>query len=305
MEGKIFDTIIVGASFAGRSAALTLCRVRRSVLMIDSGAPRNKDVHHFHNFIGMDGEDPQHLWNQSDKELRAYPTFSALDDCVANIRKDNTGIFEIITSNNRHIKSNSVLLSSGVTDFLPDIPGLKACWGISAWHCPFCHGYEFRDEAIAICPKDEEEALHMANIIARLTGIAIIFNENANDWPGETKKIIENYGFEIVPGQPAILHHSGGHLSEIETSTGKNYHVSAFYLLPELRVALPFAAELALNYDEHKLIERNPGGLTNVEGVYVAGDICEPIHQAVVAAASGVQTAIAINGALMQREMMK
>src|SRR6187402_1254032 len=151
-----YDCIIAGGSFAGLSAALSLGRAVRKVLIIDNDTPCNKEVQASYNFLGQDGKSPRRLRDDAREELSRYNTVqSMMQTVVTNITRNKNG-FSVHVNTGEQFTCSKVLLATGVQDVLPEIPGFAECWGNTIIHCPFCHGYEMRDQLTAIMANGTE-----------------------------------------------------------------------------------------------------------------------------------------------------
>lgn len=154
MEQKHFEVIIIGGSYSGLSAAMSLGRSLRQVLVIDSGLPCNRQTPHSHNFITQDGEKPAVISAKAKLQVDIYKTVQFYNGLAVKALKTESG-FEIETESGVVFTSRKVLFATGVKDLLPEIEGFAACWGISVLHCPYCHGYEVKNEKTAIIANGE------------------------------------------------------------------------------------------------------------------------------------------------------
>src|SRR5690606_19696546 len=148
-ENKVFDVIIIGGSYAGLSAALALGRSLRHVLIIDSGAPCNRQTPHSHNFLTHDGEPPARIATQARDEVLRYDTVRFVQDTATEAVSQEHG-FAVTTASGDRYTAQKLLFATGVRDLMPDIPGFADCWGISILHCPYCHGYEVRGRTTGV-----------------------------------------------------------------------------------------------------------------------------------------------------------
>ena len=162
-----FEVIIVGGSYSGLSAAMSLGRSLRQVLVIDSGLPCNRQTPHSHNFITQDGEVPAVISAKAKLQVDFYKTVQFFNGLAIQAIKTNDG-FEIKTDSGEAFTSKKVLFATGVKDLLPEIKGLAECWGISVLHCPYCHGYEVKTEKTAIIANGEM-AFEYAKLISNWT----------------------------------------------------------------------------------------------------------------------------------------
>ena len=156
----MLDTIIVGGSAAGLTAALYLGRFRRKVLIIDSQKPANRFSHAAHNFFTRDGTPPSELLSIGREQLQKYETVKIQEGEVTHIASDQQG-FTVTLADGSRQSTRKILLATGLKDTLPAIPGLQELWGTSVLHCPYCDGWEQRDKPVAIYGKGEQ-ALHVA-----------------------------------------------------------------------------------------------------------------------------------------------
>src|SRR5690348_8645980 len=150
-----FDVIIIGGSFAGLSAAMSLGRALRNVLIIDNGLPCNRQTPHSHNFITQDGKTPTEIATLAREQVSQYNTIKFRSGAVHKaLKKGNT--FEVITKTDELFYSKKLIIATGLRDIMPDINGFEECWGISVIHCPYCHGYEVRNEKTGILANGDQ-----------------------------------------------------------------------------------------------------------------------------------------------------
>ena len=149
-EKEFFDVIIIGGSYAGLSAALSLGRSGRSVLIIDSGEPCNSKTPHSHNFLTHDGSRPVMINRIAREQVVCYPTVYFMEGLATDVKESDIG-FEVFTKKKQVFKTRKVLFATGVKDTIPITPGFEDCWGISILHCPYCHGYEVKNKRLGVC----------------------------------------------------------------------------------------------------------------------------------------------------------
>ena len=149
MDNAVVDVAIIGGSYAGLSAALALGRARRQVVVLDSGRPCNRQTPQSHNFLTQDGSTPAALAATARAQVLAYPTVQIRDEAAVAATGENND-FTIITASGAVVRARKLLFASGIRDIMPDLPGFAESWGISAIHCPYCHGYEYRDQPTGI-----------------------------------------------------------------------------------------------------------------------------------------------------------
>jgi thioredoxin reductase len=182
-ENKDFEVIIIGGSYAGLSAAMSLGRSQRRVLVIDSGLPCNRQTPHSHNFLTQDGERPDVIAAKAKEQLKKYSTVTFLDGLAVSGKKIENG-FAIITQAGEEFTTRKLVFASGIKDKMPAIKGFAECWGISVVHCPYCHGYELRHQKTGLLANGKK-AVHLASLINNLTDNLTILISGKADFETE------------------------------------------------------------------------------------------------------------------------
>ncbi|WP_198147357.1 NAD(P)/FAD-dependent oxidoreductase [Gilvimarinus polysaccharolyticus] len=141
------EIVIIGGSFAGLSAAMQLVRGRRNVVVVDANSPRNRFSKESHGIFCLDGKTPAEIRATALAQLQSYPTFRLVEDSAVDVAQTTDGFLVTLASGNQH-HAQKLILATGITDQLPDIPGVKEHWGKSVIHCPYCHGYELQDRVL-------------------------------------------------------------------------------------------------------------------------------------------------------------
>ncbi|WP_157016613.1 NAD(P)/FAD-dependent oxidoreductase [Mesorhizobium xinjiangense] len=293
-----FDTIIVGGSFAGLSAALYLARARRSVLVLDTGAPRNRFAAASHGFFAQDGSDPKAMLEIMRAQVAAYPTVQFRDLKALNAtRKEDR--FRVTLENGGAVTGAKLLLAFGVSDILPDLPGLAERWGRTVIHCPYCHGYEFNDERFGVLNLSPMSA-HQATLIPEW-GPTTFFLNGGTIEPDVAAKLDER-GVTIEPEPVDCLVGEGTSLSAIRLRNGVEQPIDALFVGPRNRFNSDIAERLGCAVEEGPLgsvVTVDEMKATNVAGVYAAGDITRMGHTITFACADGVMAALAIHRSLV------
>jgi len=191
-----FDVIIVGGSYAGLSAAMALERSLHNVLIIDSGLPCNRQTPQSHNFITYDGETPAVIAEKARIQVLNYPTVRLHNGFAASGRKTDTG-FIIETLEGLEFIAKKLIFATGITDIMPDIKGFEQCWGISIIHCPYCHGYEFRNQKTAIMVNGER-ALHLASLVHNLSNDVNIITSGKAVFTGEQRNKFQMHNIPVT-----------------------------------------------------------------------------------------------------------
>ena len=297
MEQKHFEVIIVGGSYSGLSAAMSLGRSLRQVLVIDSGLPCNRQTPHSHNFITQDGEVPAVISAKAKLQVDFYKTVQFFNGLAVQATKTKEG-FEIKTDSGETFTSKKVLFATGVKDLLPEIKGLAECWGISVLHCPYCHGYEVKTEKTAIIANGEM-AFEYAKLISNWTKDLRLLTNGKSTLIWEQKEILQKRQIEIIEEEIESLEHKNGNIKQVIFKNKSNAAVKAIYFRPpfEQHCALPSA--LGCELTEQGLIKVDMMQKTTIPGVYASGDCVIQARSVAMAVSSG-----SFAGASMNKELI-
>ena len=292
------DVIIVGGSFAGLSAAMQLARAGRTVCVIDSGKPRNRFASASHGFFGQDGAAPYAMIENARAKLKAYPTVSFIDASAFDARR--RGEIFLVQTELGEMAGQKLLLAFGLVDELPGIPGLRERWGRTVLHCPYCHGYEFKGQRLGVLHVGPSSA-HQALLISDWGPTTLFLNgHEAPD--AETCRQLEQRGVTLEPAEIAGLEGDDTELRALRLANGSRIPVAALYLGSRTRMASPIAEQLGCAFKDGMLgpiIATDEMKQTSVAGVYAAGDITRPMHNATFASADGVMAGAAMHRALI------
>ena len=303
-----YDVVIVGGGPAGLSAATALARSRRSVLVLDSGQPRNAAAGHLHNFLSRDDSSPLELVALGRKEVESFGgTVESVEVGVVS-RVDDA--FEVTTATGRTTRARRVLITSGLEDRLPDIPGVAERWGRDVLHCPYCHGYEVRDQAVGILAVGPL-AGHAAGLWRQLTDRVTVFRHDDDELDRETAQRLDALGVPVVDGRVVGLVVEADRLTGIRLESGKVVAVDAAVVSPRAGARAAFLEELGLETVEIEMMGRvvatrldaDPFGRTAVPGVWAAGSVVEPMAQLMASAASGLMAGAQINADLVEADL--
>lgn len=292
-----FDAIIVGGSFAGLSAALYLARARRSVLVLDTGLPRNRFASASHGFFAQDGNDPRAMLETMRGQVAAYPTVQFRDLKAMAAAHEESG-FRLTLENGEAVTGARLLLAFGVSDVLPELPGLTERWGKTVIHCPYCHGYEFSGKRLGVLNLSPM-SVHQATLIPEW-GPTTFFLNGGTIEPELAAKLDER-GVTIQPEPVESLVGEGTSLSAVRLCNGAEQPIDALFIGPRNRFNSDIGEELGCVVEEGPLgsmITVDEMKATNVAGVYAAGDITRMGHTVTFACADGVMAALAIHRSL-------
>jgi len=294
-----YDAIVVGGSFAGLSTALYIARACRSVCVIDGGKPRNRFAPASHGFFGQDGSDPARMIADARAQLQRYPRARTLAGEAVAAAAVSRG-FEVTLTSGERLSATKLVLAFGLSDELPQVPGLAERWGRSVLHCPYCHGFEFAGQRLGVL-QTMPMSTHQALLIADWGPTTLYLNGGAMPDP-ETQAKLTRRGVAIEPAPIVGLHGEGAALSSLRLADGRDAAVDALYLAPRTRLNSPLADQLGCAIDEGPLgpiIRTDAAKLTTVPGVYAAGDIARAPHSVTWAAADGVTAAVSLHQALV------
>jgi thioredoxin reductase len=298
-----WDVVIIGGGPAGLSAALSLGRVRRSVLVIDAGEPRNAPAARAgaHGILGREGISPLELLRLGREEVLAYGVRVA-DARVADARRDGDG-FSVVTQNGERARSRRVLVTTGLTDHLPDVPGLAERWGRDVLHCVYCHGWEVRDTAIGVLG-----SFHQALLFRQMSRDVTLFRHTGTELSDEQWEQLAGLGVAVADGEVTGLRiDDDDRLAGVRLDSGKIVPVRSLVVAPRFVARAGFLDGLGLVVVEHpsgtgEQVRVDPSGFTGVEGVWAAGNVADVFAGVPAAAAAGVTAAAAMHMDLLMAD---
>jgi len=299
-DTKHFDVIIIGGSYSGLAAGMALGRALRQVLIIDSGKPCNRQTPHSHNFITQDGKTPKEIASLAKLQVERYGTVEFFAGLATKGVKTENG-FEIETASGETFSAKKIIFATGIRDIVPDIEGFAACWGISVLHCPYCHGYEVRNEKTGILGNGDY-GFEFSNLISNWTKDLTLFTNGTSTLTTEQTGKIEKHHIRTVEKVIRKLDHENGHLQNIVFMDGTTFSVRALYtLLPfEQHCLIPEAMGCELN-DKGYLIA-DTFQKTNIHGIFASGDNTTPVRTVANAVAMGTLTGMMANKEIIFEE---
>ena len=289
-----YDVAIVGGGPAGLSAALVLGRMRRRVLVCDTGRPANAVSHGVGGLLTRDGTPPAELRAIAREEVARYPTVEFRDAEVTAARALDPG-FELETSGGR-VAARKLLLTHGLDYRRPDVPGLGELWGERVFHCPYCHGWEVRDLRVAVLATTPRVA-HQTLLLRSLTEDLVVLENGSGEPDAEGRAGLERAGVEILPGPVARVEGDGAAIA-IQLEGREPLVRDALFIQPDLTQACDLALELGAELSGPALVATDPTGATDVPGLRVAGDAANAPQSVAVAIGSGSAAAAMLNAEL-------
>ncbi|TCO21204.1 thioredoxin reductase (NADPH) [Kribbella steppae] len=303
---KTYDVIVVGGGAAGLSGALALVRSRRSVLVVDDGTPRNAPAEAVHNFLTRDGVPPAELYAIGRQEVAGYGGEFATGTVTA-VRRDE--LFTVELADGTTYQGRRLLVTTGLTDVLPDVRGLAERWGRDVLHCPYCHGWEVRDQAIGILASSGM-ATHQALLFRQMSDDVTLFVHTAPEPTDEQWEQLAARGISVVQGKVEQLEVENDKLTGVQLEGGRVIPRQALAVQTSMRARAAFLTDLGLETVEQEanglvmgtVVPADSMGATAVPGVFVAGNVTDARAQVIPAAAAGLMAAGGINADLIAEE---
>jgi thioredoxin reductase len=292
-----YDVVVVGGGAAGLSSALVLGRARRRIAVVDAGAPRNAPAAHMQGFLSRDGMSPADLLEAGRAEATGYGV-ELIGDTVVAIEPG----FVVRLAGGRALEARRILVSTGVHDELPEIPMVRERWGRDLLHCPYCHGWEVRDQPIGVLGTEPGSVQHA--LLVRQWSDDVAFFVHTYDLTGPEQVQLEARGVQIVHGEVARLAVEDDRLAGVELTDGRVIARTAVFIRPGNRPhADGLLASLGCAVDEAGFVTVDATGRTSVEGVWAAGNVVDPRAQVITAAGAGSAAAIAVNADLVREDV--
>ena len=301
MQSNI-DVVVIGGGAAGLAGAVAFARSRRSVLVIDAGEPRNAPADGVHNFLTREGTPPAELLAIGRAEVTGYGG-QVISGRVSDVSRNAEGKwFTVRLTNGDEVQARRILIASGAADSLPDIPGLAERWGQDVLHCPFCHGWESRDRAIGILGTGPM-AVHATLLWRQISPDVTLFLHTAPPLTPDQAEQLAAVGVPVVEGEVAELVITNDHLSGVRMATGDVIPREIVVAGSVVHAHAEFLAGLGLETTPLEMggqvlathLQAGQFGSTDVPGVWIAGNVAEPMGQVITAAADGLRAGAAIN----------
>lgn len=292
------DAIIIGAGAAGLSAAQMLGRARRSTLVIDSGAPRNRFATHAHGILGHDGVPPSDLYARGRAELEQYGVTVMIGD-VTSVWDDGTHLH--VETTDGTYAARTVILATGITDRLPDIPGLAERWGTTVLHCPYCHGWEVRDQRLGVLVSAPILS-HLAQMVRQWSADVTVFTTDAGFLDSTTRRELHARDVTVIDSPLTSIFGDGTSISTVTTADGATHTIDALFAAGEPLPHDHMMASLDLARADTpfgSFIEAGPDGATSHARVWAAGNVVDPMASVPIAMASGATAGARANASLV------
>jgi thioredoxin reductase len=297
-----YDVAIVGGGPAGLSAAVVLGRSRRRVVLFDDGKPRNYAASGVHCYLGHDGVTPQALRELGRSEAEHYGVELVHAKVLAARRLSASGKtlagFELQTSV-RTVVARTLLLCTGVVDVLPSISGIRDFYGRCVHHCPYCDGWEHRDQRLVAFGASSQAAVKLA-LSLRTWSPHVTACTHGEQLTKDQRESLAGNNVEFREEKIVALRGKGSTLEEVLFDSGPALQCDALFFSSDQFQRSPLPAMLGCETDDEGLILTGKKQSTCVDGLFLAGDADGEVQFAIVAAAEGAVAAVAINHALQE-----
>ncbi len=297
MKTNRYDVVVVGGGAAGLSAALVLGRARRRVAVIDAGEPRNAPAAHMQGFLSRDGMPPSDLLAVARAEILGYGV-EIIDDRVLEITEG----FTLSLAGGRAVTARRLLIATGAIDQLPDIPGARERWGRDFLHCPYCHGWEVRDQPIGVIGTGAG-SVDYAHLLRQWSDDVMFFTHTYPVTDTE-REVLDARGIQVVDGVIERLSVVNDRLDAVQLTDGGTIPRAALFIRPALQGRDDsLVGSLGFEVDQSGLAKVDATGRTTVSGVWAAGNASNPRAQVITAAGEGSAAAIDINNDLVEEDV--
>lgn len=300
-----YGTIIIGGGAAGLSAALTLGRCRRQVLLIDTGDQRNKQSHEAHGFLTRDGIPPQEFQSLARADLQQY-TNVTIKNTMANtmVFNEDTSLFNVRTYDAEEFSARTVILATGLKDIIPNIKNVEQFYGKSVHHCPYCDGWEHADQSIVVYGKTTG-AMELGIKMKTWSQTITVCTDGPHELTIEELERLERNNIPIIETAiTELVGDSNGNLNQILFTDGTKLDCSALFFSTGHEQASSLAASMKCELNDNGAITITDKKMTSIPGLYAVGDCSSDAHLLIVAAAEGATAAININETLTALDTM-
>lgn len=300
MKQKNFEVIIIGGSYSGLSAAMSLGRSLRRVLIIDSGLPCNRQTPYSHNFITQDGEKPAVISAKAKLQVDLYKTIEFYSGLATKVVKKENG-FEVRTQSGEIFSARKILFATGVKDLFPDIKGFAACWGISVLHCPYCHGYEVKNEKTAIIANGEM-GYDYAKLISNWTKDLRLCTNGKSTLTLEQTEILKKHGVLVLEEEIDSFEHENGYIKNVIFKNQEKTAVKAIYARPPFEQHCDIPEALGCDLTEQRLLKVDFMQKTSIAGIFASGDCTTQMRSVAIAVSTGSFAGAVINKELIDED---
>jgi thioredoxin reductase len=296
MEQHDYDVVIVGGGAAGLSAALVLGRARRKVAVVDAGAPRNAPAAHMQGFLSRDGMPPADFLARGREEVTGY----GVEIIAGTVSTIEPG-FVVQLATGATLTARRILLTTGVHDDLPAIPGVRERWGRDLLHCPYCHGWEVRDQPLGVLGTHPGAVLHA--LLIRQWSDDVVFFSHDMDVSADERRQLDARGIRVIDSEVGRLVVEADRLTGVALADGRVVPRAAVFIRPR-NVPHPdeLLTGLGVDVSPEGFAAVDRDGRTSTPGVWAAGNLVDPRGSVIAAAGAATTAAMAINADLVQED---
>ncbi|WP_313637835.1 NAD(P)/FAD-dependent oxidoreductase [Paenibacillus sp.] len=296
----IYDCAIIGGGPAGLNAALVLGRARKNVVVIDEGRARNRVTRETHGFLTRDRISPSDFRRIAKEQISAYPSVTFSEDTAISITGTD-GDFKITTVQGQTYRSKKLLFAIGMKDPPMDIKGLSDVYGRSAFICPYCDGWELRDQPLVVIVKGAD-ATHMAQVISGWTNNITICTNGPDDLTEAQREELQQHNIPVFDSPIQSIGSNEGMLQQVVLKDSTSINCTGIFFRPKLMIGSDLPQAIGCEITEAGTVIVDNLGKTNVPGVFSAGDAATHLHQAIIAASMGSLAGVGINNELNEEE---
>ncbi len=290
---KHFEVIIIGGSYSGLAAAMALGRALRNTLVIDSGKPCNRQTPHSHNFLTQDGKTPQEIATLGKQQVANYSTIHFFDGLAVNGTKTKNG-FDIQTSSGEVFSASKLVFATGIKDLIPKINGFKESWGISVLHCPYCHGYEVRNEQTGILGNGDY-GFEFSTFISNWTPYLTLFTNGKSTLTKEQSTRLKNRGINVIEKEVKELNHTKGYVEHVVFNDGTKMEVKAIYSSLPFEQHCTIPEQLGCELTEEGYIKTDDLQRVSIPNIYACGDSTTRMRTVANAVSMGTTAGMMLN----------
>ncbi len=301
MNPHAYDAIVIGAGAAGLSSALVLGRARRRVLVLDGGPPRNAAADHVNGYLGVDGLSPLELLEVGRTQVEKLGV-EVRDAFASRVEAVDDGFVVWVGSEQLHAKR--LVLAAGITDSLPDIPGLGEGFGLDVFHCPYCHGYEVAGQRLAVVAT-HPMSNHQVRMVRQWSDDVVFYLNDTVELDADERRLFAARGVEVVDGPVSEIVRRDGALRGVRAADGTVRDADAVFVAPAMVLNLDAFAGFDLEMTETPLgpvVATDLTGATNVPGLWAVGNVADAGSQVISASATGAKAGAMINASLIEEE---
>jgi thioredoxin reductase len=302
MDQVRYDVAVVGGGAAGLSAALVLSRARRSVVVVDAGQPRNAPAAHLHGYLSRDGFPPGELLARGREEVARYGA-RILEDRVTGVVEPGGAGLVLMLASGPSISARRVLVTTGLRDELPAIPGLSDRWARDVLHCPYCHGHEVAGRRLGVLG-GTPDAVRYTQIVRQWSHDLMYFTGPGTLTDAERSRLAAR-DIGVVEGDVEQVVVDDDHLVGVQMADGCVVARDALFVPPRFVPNNELLVGVGCEVDEHGWVTADATGRTSIPGVWVAGNVVDPRAQLITAAGAGSAVAIAVNADLVEDDVTR